>query len=78
MAKLNRNESFLEQSRGCAEVAQKILIQLSKKLEVATAFTDQEDLKDILTSFRDDLTDAEIGIKNAINYAIMAKGANGE
>lgn len=68
-----RMREFLDQSRGCAEAAQKILNQLEKKLEVAQAFAGSGEVKDILISFRDDVLDANIGIKNSINYAIMAK-----
>jgi len=71
--KLDRADAFYRTSRECAEAAQQILVRLEKKLEVATAFAGSGEVKDILVSFRDDLLDANIGIKNSINYAIMAK-----
>ena len=68
-----RMREFLDLSRGCAEATQNILNHLEKKLEVAGAFASSGEVKDILVSFRDDVLDANIGIKNSINYAIMAK-----
>jgi hypothetical protein len=73
MAKVKKTSSFLELSEGCSEAAQNILKQLEKKLEVATAFASSDELKEILKGFRYDVMDAEIGIKNSINYARMAR-----